>query len=153
MLITKEITIEMGHSVTNHSSKCRGLHGHTYRIIATAYGDLISEDGSSSEGMVIDFGQLKQSMLDVIDANFDHGFVIWEKDPRVELLKQANDLHCYQRERFHVVDFVPTAENLAKYWFLRLRDNLFKYHVQLKRLEVFETPTSSAIYEDVIVFS
>lgn len=147
MKITKEITIAMGHSVTNHKSKCRGLHGHDYRIIATVDACIKDTKGTSDEGMVLDFGDLKQAMLDVIDKQFDHGFVLYKEDPRALLLKEANDLWCFEKNRFHLVDFIPTAENLAKYWFNLLQENLITvYNIYLYSLEVFETPTSSAIY-------
>ena len=146
MKVTKEITIAMGHSVTGHKSKCRGLHGHDYRIIATVDGDVIRTQGVSDEGMVIDFGDLKQAMMDVIDRYYDHGFIIYNGDVRAPLLEQATDLWCFEKERFHTVDFIPTAENLAKHWAKLLDIKLAERNIQLYSLEVFETPTSSAIY-------
>jgi len=143
--ITKEIRIDMGHAVTNHSSKCKGIHGHSYSIIATCEGSLIGE--GSSEGMVIDFGDLKQVLMHNIDARFDHGFVLWKGDPRAELLAQATELWSYDKSRFHLVDFIPTAENLARYWYELIVDELRDLHkIQLVSLTVFETPTSAATY-------
>ena len=145
MKITKEIGIDMGHTVTNHESKCKHLHGHRYRIICTVDDKLITE--GSAEGMVIDFSDLKKAMMDVIDAPYDHAFVIWKDDPRKDLLQQAHDSWHNDYNKFHVVDFVPTAENLTKFWFglleLELRE---KYNIKLYSIEAFETPTSSAIY-------
>lgn len=148
MKITKEITIAMGHSVTGHKSKCRGLHGHDYRIIATVDDKVITTKGASDEGMVIDFGDLKQVMMDVIDRYYDHGFTLYKDDPRAKLLKEANDLWCFEMTRFHLVDFIPTAENLAKFWFEALKAELLKRNIKLYSLEVYETPTSSAIYTE-----
>ncbi len=145
MLVTKEIGIDMGHTVTYHESKCRHLHGHRYRIVATADGHLITE--GSSQGMVIDFTALKTTMLKVIDEPYDHSFVIWDKDPRADLLLQAHLMNYNDVKKFHTVPFVPTAENLAKFWFKELEEQLqHHYHIKLVQLEVFETPTSSAIY-------
>lgn len=99
--------------------------------------------------MVIDFGDLKKAMMDVIDANYDHGWVIWKDDPRAKLLAEANELWRYEENRFHLTDYIPTAENLAKDWFKKLDIELReKYSIKLKALEVFETPTSSAIYTE-----
>jgi 6-pyruvoyltetrahydropterin/6-carboxytetrahydropterin synthase len=136
----------MGHAVTGHKSKCRGLHGHSYDIIATVDDKVIDDHSSSSDGMVIDFGDLKQAMMNVIDANYDHGWCIWKDDPRAKLLAQANDLWQYQAHRFHLTDYIPTAENLAKVWAHELNAELVKSGIKLYQLEVFETPTSSAIY-------
>ena len=146
MKVTKSIQIAMGHSVTGHKSKCRGLHGHDYTIIATVDGKVSGVKGASDEGMVIDFGDLKQAMMDVIDRYYDHGFILYKEDPRAQLLQQANDLWCFEKERFHLVDFIPTAENLAKHWGDLLAAELDKSGIVLYSLEVYETPTSSAIY-------
>ena len=59
MLITKQIEIDMAHRVPNHKSKCHNLHGHRYKIEVGVDDKLITRKGSSSEGMVIDFGDLK----------------------------------------------------------------------------------------------
>ncbi len=137
----------MGHSVTGHKSKCRGLHGHSYDIIATVDDKVIDDHTKSSDGMVIDFGDLKQAMMDVIDSCYDHGFIIWKDDPRAKLLKDASDLWQFEARRFHLSDYIPTAENLAKAWFQELDEELrAKYNINLLSLEVFETPTSSALY-------
>ena len=145
MLVKKEIDIDMGHTVTLHDSKCKHLHGHRYRIIATVDGNLITE--GSSKGMVIDFTDLKNAMMKKIDEPYDHAFVIWVEDPRVHLLWEAHQLNYNDIGKFHMVDFVPTAENLAKHWFMSLAHELSeKYQIHLEQLEVFETPTSSAIF-------
>lgn len=80
MLITKTIEIDMGHRVPNHKSKCRNLHGHRYSIEVGVDDILISAPGSSSEGMVMDFGDLKEVMMSVLDKGFDHGFVMYSRD-------------------------------------------------------------------------
>jgi 6-pyruvoyltetrahydropterin/6-carboxytetrahydropterin synthase len=147
MKITKEIGIDMGHSVTLHESKCKHLHGHRYRIIATVDDKLIEE--GSAKGMVIDFSDLKKAMMDTLDEPYDHAFVIWKEDPRKDLLQQAHDMWHNDYNKFHVVDFVPTAENLAREWFIQLQTTLRDdYKIRLYSLEVFETPTSSAIFTE-----
>lgn len=147
MIVKKTIRIDMGHSVTGHKSKCRGLHGHSYEIIASVDDKVIDDHSKSSDGMVIDFGDLKQAMMDVVDSKYDHGWCIWKEDPRATLLEQANALWQYESGRFHLTDYIPTAENLAKHWFIDLDKELRdKYKIKLYSIEVFETPTSSAVY-------
>ncbi|MCA1806972.1 MAG: 6-carboxytetrahydropterin synthase [Actinobacteria bacterium] len=145
MRISKELELDMGHAVTNHNSKCKHLHGHRYRIRTTVDDKLITE--GSAEGMVIDFSDLKKCMMDVLDAPFDHAFVIWEEDPRVELLEQAHEMWHNDYNKFHLLPFVPTAENLARYWFALLKNELDAiYNIKLYQIEVWETPTSCAVY-------
>lgn len=146
MFITKEIELDMGHCVTNHNSKCKHLHGHRYRIIASVDGEPVTTPGASDEGMVIDFSDLKKVMMDVLDAPFDHAFCIWRVDVRAPMLEEAHRKWNNDLNKFHLLDFVPTAENLAKYWFELLDAALIEHNIKLQKLEVFETPTSSAIY-------
>ena len=168
MLVTKQIEIDMGHRVPNHKSKCSSPHGHRYKIEAGVDDKLIVEKGSSDEGMVIDFGDLKHDMMNVIDGCFDHGFMISSEDefmnmaffgaeyknwaidgsrfasigydkPRVKGYSSANVI---------VVPFVPTVENISKLWFKLLDFDLKKKGINLQYLKVWETPTSTATYEN-----
>lgn len=143
MLITKEIEIDMGHRVPNHKSKCRNLHGHRYKIEAGVDDKVITTSGSSDEGMVIDFGDLKQIMMDVLDKGFDHGLVLYALDTYAkDFIRMSDD-----GMKIHFVGFVPTAENLAKYWFELLEPRLAERQIKLKHLKIWETPTSTATYE------
>jgi len=157
MLVTKEIEIDMGHRVPNHKSKCSNLHGHRYKIEAGVDDKVISTEGVSDEGMVIDFGDLKAIMMEVIDGGFDHGFVMYDKDPfryffdimqKGELLKISEDTAVGddKPQKILFVDFIPTAENLAKHWFELLEPRLRERQIKLKHVKVWETPTSTATY-------
>lgn len=77
-LITREIGIDMGHRVTFHGSKCRNLHGHRYTIQATCAGPLFTD--GEQQGMVIDFGFLKEEMMAEIDSPCDHGTTFFRGD-------------------------------------------------------------------------
>lgn len=143
MLITKEIEIDMAHRVPNHKSKCSSVHGHRYKIEAGVDDKIIDEEGASDEGMVIDFGDLKQIMMDEIDLYFDHSGVFYIEDQNIEELKC---LSKNQTRPFTFVDFIPTAENLAKFWFDILEVELKKKKIKLHHVKVWETPTSTAIY-------
>lgn len=140
MIITKEIEIDMGHRITSHKSKCASLHGHRYRIEVGVEGEVIAERGSSDEGMVIDFGDLKEVMMNVLDNKYDHGFVLWEEDPMVEAFL------CDKSTKLTLVPFIPTAENLAVMWFEELEVPLRKRNIRLETIRVWETPTSTAIH-------
>jgi 6-pyruvoyltetrahydropterin/6-carboxytetrahydropterin synthase len=142
MLVTKEIEIDMGHRVTNHKSKCASLHGHRYKIEVGVDDKVIDTEGSSDEGMVIDFGDLKDIMMQAIDAKYDHGFVLWKEDPMYESLCADSNTKLVG------VNFIPTAENLARHWYLRIKPDLEKRNIKIKHVKVWETPTSTATYEE-----
>ena len=138
--ITREIGIDAGHRVPDHGSKCRNLHGHRYTIQATCVGDLI-DDGEQT-GMVLDFGFLKDEMMNIIDKECDHATILYQYDP---LLKDHMDAFG----KLVLVDFIPTAENLAKYWYnsldaqVRIRSN---FKATLMKVRVYETPNCWAEY-------
>ncbi len=79
-IVHREISIDCGHRVPDHTSKCRSPHGHRYRIIATCCGEILEKDGHSEDGMVIDFGRIKQFMMDVLDGIYDHAFIVSQRD-------------------------------------------------------------------------
>lgn len=115
-------------------------------------------EGASDEGMVIDFGQLKQ-MLQELENDYDHGFILNRQDTilmkvlGVELIKNEPMQDEYYlninnlQTKLLIVDFIPTAENLAKHWYYYLKRRLDKFSIAIKYLKVWETPTSMAMYE------
>lgn len=143
--IFKEFQLDMGHRIPNHKSKCFNIHGHSFVYKVYVEDKIINTKGSSSEGMIIDFGDLKEIVLDTIDKQFDHSFTIYVFDP-ISVEWASNPL--YQKMKINVVDFIPTAENLAKHWFELLKPKLAEKKIKLKKIKIWETPTSCAIYEE-----
>lgn len=143
MLITKTLEIDMGHRIPNHKSKCRNLHGHRYKIEVGVDDQVIEAKGRSDEGMVMDFSDLKEVLTEVIDKGFDHGFVMYDHDEYWMLFEGM------QREgqKIIFVPFVPTVENLAKWWFYLLKPKLEEKNIKLSFIKVWETPTSSTTYD------
>lgn len=144
MLVTKFIEIDMGHRVPNHKSKCRNLHGHRYKIEVGVDDKVLTERGTSDEGMVIDFSDLKAVMMKEIDEVYDHAFTISEYDTFVPFFRQAVADH---QLRVNFVPFVPTAENLAELWYMIMEQKLKEKGIKIKFVRVWETPTSTATYE------
>ncbi len=133
----------MGHRVLNHHSKCKNIHGHRYKMEIILEGDLISKKGSSNEGMVIDFGEIKDIALSNIHDVLDHGFMIWDRDKLLVKLFSKNP------ELKHVVvPFTTTAENIAAWSFKKLEPlfaDRFGTGLKLHSVKLWETPTSLVI--------
>lgn len=169
--VTREIGIDAGHRVTYHGSKCKNLHGHRYTIQVTCRGPLTTD--GVSEGMVMDFGFLKELMMQGIDGPCDHGLILWAKDPLLRLLidvapspgtlsglpgdvwrRVADSIdRCGSWcgtgvcGKLYIVSFVPTAENLAHHWFELLQPEVKRLthdQASLIRVRVWETPNSYA---------
>ena len=132
----------MGHRVTNHRSKCRNIHGHSYTIVVGVDDKLVTTPGASDQGMVMDFSDIKTIMMEEIDEKFDHGFAMWKEDPLVSFFKEQLDGGM----KVILLDFIPTAENLAKHWFALLGKRLIEKDIAIEFIEVYETPTSTAKY-------
>lgn len=137
--ITKSVEWDMGHRVPNHKHHCRNPHGHRYRLELSLAGDVITTRGTSEEGMVYDFGDVKKILTKSILELVDHAFMASEEDPVFgPLAKQHGD-----RLKILLVPFVPTAEHIVYWCFQRLKD-AFPPHLKISRLRLYETPTSWA---------
>lgn len=142
MLVTKQIKVHMSHKLSNYNGLCSNIHGHTYLIEVGVEGNIIKEQGTT-EGMVMDFGTLKNIMLEVIDKPFDHSCVIYKKDSLVDIFR----LLAVQGQKINFVDYNPTAENYAKEWFKLINDKLKEeVTLQLNYIKVWETDTAFATY-------
>lgn len=146
MLITKEIEIDMAHRVPFHQSKCRNLHWHRYKIEVWVDDKLIDEYWHPAQWMVIDFSDLKAVMMEVLDDKFDHWAVFYEEDLYVYYMQKMIGIWDQNPNKMHYVNFIPTAENLCKYWFWLLKPELEERWVAIFHCKIWETPTSTAIY-------
>ena len=142
--ITKVIEWDMGHRVPNHKNKCSNPHGHRYRLEVTITGEIISEKGLSSEGMIHDFGDIKKIIMESIHDIADHSFMLYDKDPFTTILKNIKNIPI----NLVVVPFIPTAENIVKWCYKKIQKqlpgNLKVYHCRL-----YETPKSWADYGSI----
>ena len=52
--ITKEFKFEMAHALYGYDGLCKNIHGHSYRLWVTVRGEVLEENGSKKDGMVLD---------------------------------------------------------------------------------------------------
>ncbi len=136
-IIQSEHSFDSAHFLASYDGKCKNIHGHRWRVIVEVQKNSLIESGQL-EGMVTDFSDLKEDVKALADA-FDHGLILQEGTMRKETFD------CLKEDGFNIilVDFRPTAENFAKYFYSQMEEK--GYHV--RRATVYETPTNSAIYE------
>lgn len=144
--VTKFIEFDAGHRVPNHKSKCRSPHGHRYKVAATVEGPLVTTEGASDEGMVRDFGDIKEVMMRRIHDVLDHGFIIFEDDVIMRHLfwRDAIPERMPNPEGFKIILFpyIPTAENIARWCFEEIEAELDQGDIA--SVTVWETPNSFA---------
>ena len=128
--VTKTIEFSYGHRIVGHEGMCRYLHGHNGVVEVSVVAESVD-----ALGMVIDFGELGRAVKGWIDANLDHRMVLSREDPAVKAL---SDLE----EPLYLMDDNPTAENMARHIFERIRD----LGVAVAEVRFWETPSSSAGY-------
>lgn len=130
--ITRRIEFDAGHRIPDHKSKCRNVHGHRYVLEVTLRDDIKNIPGRSDDGMIVDFGDLKSVMVDLIGEPWDHAFLICEADPFASKFLSLGDDH-----KTVWLDFVPTVENLVNYAANVLRG---RYGFVLSHVRLYETP-------------
>ena len=138
MRITRRLEFDAGHRIPDHRSQCRHLHGHRYAIEVTLAGEVTRKPGSSADGMVMDFAEVKALLMQHIVDAWDHAFLVYRGDGAVVEFLQALRDH-----KTVVLDVVPTAENLALIAFGILdrayHDN-YGSRLELERVRIYETP-------------
>ena len=76
-VITREFTFEAAHHLPNHRGKCRRPHGHSYRLQISLRGPILDAPGESSDGMAMDFDDLKMivnaTILDNLSDSISRG--------------------------------------------------------------------------------
>ena len=138
LTITRKLEFDAGHRIPNHESKCRNVHGHRYVLECTVAGPLVSTPGHTSEGMIVDFGALKQVMNDIIVNDWDHGLLLWEKDPLITNSRLLAALPAHHKTV--LLPCIPTVEGLAEYAFMNLTPPLLACGLKLTHLRLYETP-------------
>ncbi len=118
--LTIIVNFEAAHCLPEYPGKCNRLHGHNWKVEVTVQGAKLDR-----LGMLMDFGQLKQEVNNVI-TTLDHYYL--------------NELEYFQAKN-------PTAENIAQYIFLELaKSPIFKQDIRIISVKVWESSHSAATY-------
>ncbi|RLG83829.1 MAG: 6-carboxytetrahydropterin synthase [Thermoprotei archaeon] len=70
----KDLDFDAAHYTGGIESKCKNLHGHTFRVEVEVYGEI-----EPKSGMVIDFLLLKRIVKDIL-SDYDHKIIVPKKD-------------------------------------------------------------------------
>jgi 6-pyruvoyltetrahydropterin/6-carboxytetrahydropterin synthase len=136
--VTKEFNFEMAHALWNYDGPCKNIHGHSYKLFVTVIGETIDDKGDTKLGMVIDFSDLKAIVKKNVVDYFDHSVVVSARagKPEIDNVEQMFD-------KYYVVDYQPTCENLVTHMADLIRENL-PDKIKLFSLRLVETATSYA---------
>lgn len=99
--VRKKIRFEMSHRLRNSwTEACQKIHGHSY--VAEI---IISASKLNQDGMIIDFGQLKEVLMKYVQR-MDHAVALHVEDPLTKIFEETQKLVAFE--------FNPTAENMAR---------------------------------------
>ena len=136
--ITKEFKFEMAHALLGYDGQCQFIHGHSYLLYVTVLGTPINDNNSPKNGMVLDFGDLKNIVHDKIINQIDHALVL-----NSEISEDAFDPKNGMFGKVVFVNYQPTSENMLIDFAGRLK-NALPNNVELHSLRLNETATSYA---------
>lgn len=133
-IVKTEECFDSAHFLAGYEGKCRNIHGHRWKVVLE-----VANEELDYGGMVIDFTDLKQE-LKLFVEKLDHAFIIERNSLRYTTLKALRE------DGFAIVevDFRPTAENFAKFFY----DEFRKKDFAIRAVEVYETPKNCARYEE-----
>ena len=108
------------HRLTGSGGKCESLHGHNFHVILDIEGDQLDETG-----MLVDFGELKAVLKDVL-AELDH-----------------SDLNGHPAFK----ETSPSSENIARFIWKKVHEAVGTDKLTVASVTVSESDTASAMYE------
>ena len=153
MIIRKQFTFEGAHVVRNCSSdRCKkSIHGHSYIVEV-----FLTADGFDNGMMVYDFGLLKGTVKELLDA-FDHAYSLWNQET-----DEIKDFVKKHSARWIEMPVSPSAEGYALFFthwvdrILSLTDmSNGEQNVRVHSVRVHETATgyAEAFPADVAAYS
>ncbi|AXA90884.1 6-carboxytetrahydropterin synthase QueD [Massilia sp. YMA4] len=138
LTITRKLEFDAGHRIPDHKSQCRNLHGHRYTLEITLTGQVITAEGNSDNGMIMDFSDVKAIAKEHLVDVWDHAFLVYDKDTAVKEFLASLPNH-----KTVVIDRIPTVENLAAVAFGILKaafKDRYGTGLHLHKLVLHETP-------------
>lgn len=110
--VTGSFEFDVAHFLENHDGKCRGIHGHRYKLEVTLGGEI-----NPVTGMILDSYDFKNIINDLVIEKLDHG------GPNGQTLNEI--MKCSD----------PTVEFMVQWIFDSIGNSL-----PVKRLRLWETP-------------
>lgn len=135
--ITKIFSFETAHILYGYDGKCKNMHGHSYKLFVTVKGEPINNLNHKKNGMVVDFGDIKNIVKSEIVDVWDHSVLVNALSPHKILGKDLEE----QGHKVIFCDYQPTCENMLYDIAEKIKNNL-PNGIQLAYLKLHETENS-----------
>lgn len=154
-IVSREITIDIGHRIPTPQSPCSGIHGHSALVQALC--------AAVDDQQPTDLAFLDDVLRSEIMMPCDGGMLLWTEDPLVDVLRphvlMGISLLCVDQQGFwegagefgklYLLPCIPTVENLARHWFERMAEPVRHYscqRVELVGVKVRMSPDIEATF-------
>ncbi|MBU1913104.1 MAG: 6-carboxytetrahydropterin synthase QueD [Candidatus Omnitrophica bacterium] len=107
------------HNLRGYKGKCEALHGHSWKVEAR-----FEKESLNNIGISVDFVILKARLKDIL-KKLDHAYL--------------NKLDVFKKQN-------PSAENIARIIYQKLKDSVREKGLILKSVSVWESESSCATY-------
>ena len=136
MLITKELSFDSAHMLSEYEGKCANLHGHTYHVKVS-----IDNPIDDVSHMVMDYNDIKK-VFDAVDHAIIFSGVGLRSNPEDELLMWAKK----HSMRYYILpdNCKCTAEDMSQHFAEQIR-HLFISSQIIVKVELSETPSAWAV--------
>ena len=143
LTVEKVFRFDAGHRCLGFKDKKEEtLHGHTWRL------RIVVEARRALGPMktIFDTNELARIVKPLIER-FDHSFILWSEDPLHERLVEVCRTVGID-DKLVRVDFNPTIEGLAEYFFKAVQGALRLHDAALKRVDLDAAATLRASYSE-----
>ncbi len=117
MLLSREFVFDAAHNLIHYHGKCERLHGHTYKL------KIVLEGTPDAEGMIMDFGELKEIVNSRVISRLDHSYIN-------DIIEQ------------------PSAENIALWVWREIEEDVKRGNCRLYEVHVWETAKSCVVLRE-----
>ncbi len=134
--ITKVFYFEAAHAITNHTGKCKNVHGHNYELHVS-----VSANNLNEMNMIMDFDELKKIVQESVINHFDHCLLL-NRHASCNAWANATDSRVLWMENEPTVEFI----------LLEIKEKIHRdlpERVRMTRLVLFETRSNYATWENL----
>ena len=133
-VVRVELTFDAAHRLLGYAGKCASAHGHTFRAEVVVASSALDE-----MGLAVDFRELKSGLRAWVDAQWDHAFLLNDRDAAlIAALRAVPECKIYL---FRGVN--PSTEAIAKALF---DEACRQFGPVVQKVRIWETPSQYAEY-------
>jgi len=140
LIVTKQISLSIGHRLLNYEGPCKNIHGHNIKLEFVFSPKLYGPN--PKDGFVVDFGKIKKELGEWADETFDHAMIInpYDKD-LIDFLTDKSKCFIMPDEGSIGLSN-PTMENMVVLFYKKALKFAERNHIKLHSIRLYESDTA-----------